>query len=254
MRTPARRLHHPFLSSLLVSVIAALVAGCSGDDDDDDTPSGQPFPGSQVVWIGDSYLTVGDEGIRHGVEARARDAGALAEGDEYRAYYAPGTQIANGQIPGQYDTAKAADPVIDTVVMDGGGNDIQGGHPECLSDPPPGNPDCVAVFDDIIATLESLWMTMGSDGIGHVVFFYYPELGDPGATANVDYSAPRIEAACEAFVTPLSCHFVDPRATFEGQPYIDDGIHPNADGQEALAGLIWEEMVANDIAQPIPPS
>lgn len=233
--------------------VLALLAGCGADEGDGGgAPDTTPFPGSEVVWIGDSYLTAGDEGIRRGVESRARDEGALAEDDEYRPYYAPGTQILNGQIPGQYDAAKAADPSIDTVIMDGGGNDIQGSYPECLSDPPPENPDCVQVFDDMIATLETLWAEMETDGVAHVVFFYYPRLPDPGAAANIDYSAPRIQSSCDAFGSTLSCHFVDPRDAFEGEPYIDDGIHPNAAGQDVLAELLWDEMVASGIAQAIP--
>lgn len=202
-----------------------------------------------MVWIGDSDFVAGDSGIRHGVEDRAREAGALADGDEYRAYYGGGAQVANGDIPGQYDSAKAADPDIAVVVMDGGGNDIGAGHPECLTSPPPGNAACVTVWDGILAALDTLWDEMEADGVSAIVFMGYPHLGIAGGNENVDYSTPRIQPACEGRTAP-ACVFVDPRTAFEGQSYLEpDGIHPNAAGQDVLAGLLWDAMDANGIAQ-----
>ena len=236
-------------------VFLGLAAGCSGgpagDDDDDDVSSA--FPGSRMVWIGDSFNVSANEGIRRGVETRAKDAGALAEDDEYRAHYQPGAQVANGQIPGQYATAVAAGSDIDTVVMDGGGNDIGISHPECLTSPPPDDAACVAVWDEILSTLEALWSDMEADGVAHVIFYGYPELGITGGPENVNYSTPRIQTACAAFTAPLECRFVDPRAVFEGQPYLEpDGMHPTAAGADALAELLWDEMVAGGIAQASP--
>ncbi len=222
-------------------------AGCSQSG----PAGGSFFPGSRVVWIGDSYLTSGNGGIRRGVEARARAEGSLAATDAYRFHYQGGTQITSGEIPGQYGIAHAEDPEIDVVVMDGGGNDILIGNPGCLTNPPPGNTSCVDTFDSVVSMLQTLWTSMAADGVTHVVFFYYPHIPYAGANANIDYSAPLIQTACESFTQPLACYFVDPRATFEGQSWIDaDDVHPNADGQDALAEIIWyDTMVANGIAQ-----
>ena len=208
---------------------------------------------SQVVWIGDSYPASGPVagvgGIQRYTEQAAQAAGALAAGASYRKYYAGGTQMANGQIPGQYTQAKTADPDIATVIMTGGGNDILIGNSTCLANPPPANQSCVDTVARAVAATETLFMQMQADGVKNVIYYFYPRTTLAQSGANVDYAFPVVKAGCDKFKGPLTCHFIDTRPAFEGQNWFSDGIHPTDPGQKAIAGLVWNTMVSQCIAQ-----
>jgi lysophospholipase L1-like esterase len=205
---------------------------------------------TQVVWIGDSYPAVGNGGIQRYTETAAQAAGALAAGAKYRSYYVGGTQMANGQIPGQYTKAKDADPNIDTVIMTGGGNDILIGNSTCLQNPPPANQSCVETVANAVAAAEALMTQMQNDGVKNVIYYFYPRTTLLRSGDNVDYAFPIVKAGCDKFKGPLTCTFVDTRPAFDGQAFISlDGIHPNDAGQKAIGDLVWSTMVAQCIAQ-----
>ena len=204
---------------------------------------------SQVVWIGDSYPAAGNGGIQRYTEQSAQAAGALAAGATYRKYYVGGTQMANGQIPGQYTQAKQADPNINTVVMTGGGNDILIGNASCLNNPPPANQSCVDTVAKATAAAETMFTQMQADGVKNVIYYFYPHTALLQSAANVDYAFPVVKAGCEKFKGPMTCYFVDTRPPFEGQNWFSDGIHPTDPGQKAIGGLVWDTMVTNCIAQ-----
>jgi hypothetical protein len=204
---------------------------------------------SQVVWIGDSYPASGNGGIQRYTEQAAQAAGSLAAGATYRRYYMGGTQLANGQIPGQYTQAKNADADITTVIMTGGGNDILIGNSTCLSNPPPANQSCVDTVARAVAAAEALFTQMQADGVKNVIYYFYPRTALLQSAANVDYAFPIVKAGCEKFRGPLNCYFVDTRPAFEGQNWFSDGIHPTDPGQQAIARVVWETMVNQCIAQ-----
>jgi hypothetical protein len=204
---------------------------------------------SQVVWIGDSYPASGNGGIQRYTEQAAQAAGALAAGATYRRYYAGGTQMANGQIPGQYTQAKSADPDINTVIMTGGGNDILIGNNTCLSNPPPANLSCVDTVAKAVAAADAMFTQMQADGVKNVIYYFYPRTTILQSGANVDYAFPIVKAGCDKFRGPLNCYFVDTRPAFEGQNWFADGIHPTDPGQKAIGGLVWDTMVSQCIAQ-----
>ena len=206
-------------------------------------------PASAVVWIGDSYPAAGNGGIQRYTEQKATAAGALAAGQTYRKYYVGGTQMANGQIPGQYTQAKMADPKIDTVIMTGGGNDILIGNSSCLNNPPPANQSCVDTVNKAVAAVDALFTQMQVDGVKNVVYYFYPRTALLMSGANVDYAFPVVKAGCDKYKGALKCYFVDTRPPFEGQNWFSDGIHPTDPGQQAIAGLVWDTMVANCVAQ-----
>jgi hypothetical protein len=204
---------------------------------------------SQVVWIGDSYPASGNGGIQRYTEQAALAAGALAAGATYRRYYAGGTQMANGQIPGQYTQAKSADPDINTVIMTGGGNDILIGNNTCLNNPPPANQSCVDTVAKAVAAADAMFTQMQADGVKNVIYYFYPRTAILQSGANVDYAFPIVKAGCDKFRGPLNCYFVDTRPAFDGQNWFSDGIHPTDPGQKAIGGLVWDTMVSNCIAQ-----
>jgi lysophospholipase L1-like esterase len=204
---------------------------------------------SQVIWIGDSYPAAGSGGIQKYTETSARAAGSLGASATYRKYYVSGTQMANGEIPGQYTTAKQADPNINTVIMTGGGNDILIGNASCLGNPPPANASCVTTVNNATSAANTLLTQMQTDGVKYVVYYFYPDITIAGGAANVDYAFPVVKAMCDKFTGALKCFFIDTRPTFAGKAWFSDGIHPNDAGQQAIAGLVWNAMVTNCIAQ-----
>jgi lysophospholipase L1-like esterase len=195
-------------------------------------------PASEVIVIGDSYLAI--TSVVDHIQVSARLNGSLGPQESYRRYDAGGTQMGNGQ-----------DPAIDTVIMNGGGNDVLIGSANgCLSNPPPAQA-CVAAIDVVLEAAEQLLADMAGAGVQHVVYHFYPHLppGLGATTETVDYAAPLVQAVCEA--APVECHFVDLRPAFEGHPeYITfDGVHPSEEGSVVIADLVWGTMVEHCVAQ-----
>lgn len=206
---------------------------------------------SEVVMIGDSYFAITEVPISLWVHARLN--GSLDPQESYRTYHQGGTQLSNGQIPGQFDAALADNADIDTLIMTGGGNDVLiGTAAGCLQDPPPAQ-SCVDSLDVVFGAAETLMAEVAAAGVEHIVYSFYPHLppGFPPGAKNetLDYAAPIAEQICND--APIDCHFVDIREAFEGHPeYIgSDAIHPTPAGSQVIADLIWATMVDNCIAQ-----
>jgi hypothetical protein len=207
---------------------------------------------SEVVTIGDSYFAITT--VITGVMVHARLNGSLGPQDSYRRYEVGGTLMGNGQIPGMFDMAVAEDPVIDTVIMTGGGNDVLIGSASlCLSNPPPAEA-CVTALNEVFGAAEQLIADMAAAGVKHVVYSFYPHLppGFPSGAKNetLDYAAPLVAEMC-ANAQGIECHFVDIRDAFEGHPeYIAaDAIHPTDAGSQVMADLIWATMLDQCVAQ-----
>lgn len=210
---------------------------------------------SEVVLIGDSYFDATRVALDLYVHARL--AGSLGPMEEYREYYQGGTQMSNGQIPAQYDAAKNDDPVINTVIMTGGGNDVLiGSANNCLQNPPEEDAGCRSALDNVFNAAEGLISAMAADGVENVIYFFYPHLPDGGFVSGaknetLDYAYPIVRDLCES-AEGTNCIFVDTRDAFEGHQneyFLDDGIHPNDAGAQVIADLLWETMVENCVAQ-----
>jgi lysophospholipase L1-like esterase len=224
---------------------------------------GQVMP-NQVVMLGDSYMDLG--GVGPAIMAAAGNV-------TYRTYYLAGSAVnygtGQGNIPYQYmNMAVPASADIKVVIMDGGGNDILINNQQCLSTAPP-DPACKKVVDDAVATVDGMMKMMAMGGVQHIILFTYPDLSTSvgvDAAPWADYSAGITEDKCcgmhfTATATNYSCRgngpgtdcvIVDPRAAFAGHLndyFMLDNIHPNAAGAKALAGLVWNTMVADCIAQ-----
>lgn len=120
------------------------------DDDETDEDDEPPFilgPGTDVVFIGDSWMNltgIAELGILPPgfdllVYALLPPMGIQqsvvhASGNRpYRSYGVPGTMFLDGAIPAQYRRAREDDAAIRTVVMTGGGNDILLDFPDFAS-------------------------------------------------------------------------------------------------------------------------
>jgi hypothetical protein len=194
---------------------------------------------SQTIMIGDSYLALSGEVTRF-LESYA--------GQAYRHYYVSGTQMQGGLPPSIPDQARMAltQGPVESVIMDGGGNDVLIGDFSCrLSGPAPGS-GCEATVLRIADTVAAFMGELAAAGVREVVYFFYPYLpNNAGLNATLDFGAPLVEAACEN-AAGLDCNFIDLRGAFDGHPeYIGlDGIHPTTAGSEVIAGLLWDEMQA----------
>lgn len=139
------------------------------------------------------------------------------------------------RIPNQYDNADKDG--IETVIMNGGGNDfLLGDGADCTDQ---------ACIEEVLAgieqTLAGLFNDMQNDGIGEIIFLGYYNTEDPQNNAINSLSM-----AYKAQNYPqMGVKFVDTRSAFagnEGQYITSDGIHPTAAGSRVLADLILDAL------------
>ena len=126
---------------------------------------------------------------------------------------------------------------IDTVIMNGGGNDfLLGDGADCTTQ---------ACIEEVLAgieqTLAGMYNDMQNDGISQIIFLGYYNVEDPQNAAinnlSMDYKA--------ANYPQMGVDFVDTRAAFAGNEssyILSDEIHPTAAGSRVLADLILEEL------------
>jgi hypothetical protein len=186
--------------------------------------------GKDVITIGDSWMSLGLSGIQQSL--------VKASGQPYRTYGVAGTQLLNGQIPGQYDSAKRADPDIKTVVMTGGGNDVllTGLQADCAA----GGQRCKDQLTKIGNALGALWKRMSEDGVRDVIYVLYSK--DAGSGVAVDVGA-GMKAICDGVPAPLRCTLF-PSDSFVNGDLRADGIHPSNAAYDRLGKGIFEMMVA----------
>ena len=116
---------------------------------------------------------------------------------------------------------------------------------------------------------------MATDGVKHVVYFFYPHLDPAGggilttppprSTTTLDYAYPLAEQICCGVLRldgestraagtcrGRTCVCVDTRPAFEGHlaDYIkSDHVHPTPAGAQVIADLVWKAMQDQCIAQ-----
>ena len=154
-------------------VAAASIVGCTGN------PYVENADRNDVITIGDSIFDLNGV-IQETLEQYA--------GETFRNYTQSGAELAGGliatSIVNQYADAKATDANINTIVMDGGGNDIL--IPATLLDPYGcrtrwyrWNPSssCARLIQDQYVEAVNLLNQIDADGVDNVVWLGYPPLG-----------------------------------------------------------------------------
>lgn len=219
--------------------------------------------GSQVVFIGDSYLNDAD-GLAmpdNYVELLARADLSLGLTDFYRNLAKTGAALAAGQIPAQLDAAITLDPDIRLVVMNGGGNDILLYHRECLYDGSASDPGCQLAIQEALDAAHGMMQTAANANIRDVIYVFYPHIvpnafTGPDPNEIIDYAAPLAQDVCDgayqATGQRLRCHFIDLRPAFAGKELLllkPDGIHPSVEGALVIGEAIWSKMQQHCIAQ-----
>lgn len=195
---------------------------------------------NRVVMIGDSIFALSGE-IANELENLS--------GESYRSYYVSGAELEGGfvtSIPEQYQEACLEDADIRTIILDGGGNDIQvGARTACTGATVSGS--CRAKLDDALAAAEQLFREMRDDGVENIVYLNYFYIKNTDIRPAFLYMHDEMEKLIQKYDGII----VDPMPIFNEHPeYIgSDNIHPTDEGSQVLANLIWDAMAANDIEQ-----
>lgn len=207
-----------------------LFTGCYPDDETQN---------DQVVMLGDSIFALSGE-IANELERLS--------GEAYRSYYVSGAELQGGfvrTIPRQYQRAYSQDPDIRTIIMDGGGNDIQiGAAAKCSGGEV--TEDCKDALQIALDAADLLFSDMRADGVQNIVYMNYFYILNENSKPAFDWMHDQMEALASKYDAIV----VDP------MPYMDpsligiDNIHPTNEGSQMLANLIWDAMVENDIEQP----
>ena len=169
----------------------------------------------------------------------------------FRNYTQGGAELSGGilaaSVEAQYASAKARDPQINTVIMNGGGNDLL--IPAILFDPYGCrthwyrrniSQGCVNLIIEQYITLTNLLNTMHADGVRDIVFLGYYELPRSNTILGMtlDYGNGYLAYACNT-ASAANCEFVDPRGTIPASDVKSDDIHPTVSGSLKLAQQIW---------------
>jgi len=217
-------------------VVADSVVGCTGNAYVENADR------NDVITLGDSIFDLNGQ-IQANLESWA--------GETFRNYTQSGAELSGGilapAVDSQYASAKATDANINTIVMDGGGNDIL--IPAMLFDPNGCKTHwwrwnissrCVNLIEDIYVTGVNLMNQMDADGVENIVYLGYYELprGNTNLNQAVNYGDAYLSYACDT-ATTASCTFVDPRGHVPAADVEGDDIHPTPNGSLTLANLIW---------------
>jgi hypothetical protein len=188
--------------------------------------------GKDVITIGDSWMLLTTTGIQESL--------TRVSGQPYRKYARPGTRLLDGVIPGQYTSAKKADPDIKTVVMTGGGNDIiqnSALKTDCMQ----GGTMCDAQVEKIRMALSDLWKQMSADGVQDVVHVMYSASAGSGVKNGQTHNMKMAEV-CAAVPAPLHCHLLNTDALIGPSDMRSDGIHPTDPGFDKIGKAVFDLM------------
>lgn len=192
---------------------------------------------SEVIYMGDSFITRSFGQIPQNIERLAREAGALGENETYRMFAVPGAPMSS--IVPQFDQALREGPVK-VVIMDGAGIDvvILG---SCGSE---------SACQPIVKQMHDLWQHMGEEAVEWIVYLSYANLvGDDASNRRHDILRAGVTEICNTSMKP-KCVLHDQRPTWDDHPeYYADVLHATAEGSRVTGTGIWNLMVQNCIAQ-----
>jgi lysophospholipase L1-like esterase len=186
---------------------------------------------------GKDVITIGDSWMAGPLNGAGIQAGLDREGTKYRHYAVTATTLLSGQIPGQYDSAKRANPKITTVIMTAGGNDVMfsGG---CNT-----KAECQVISDKISDGLDKLWSQMAADGVQDVVYIQYANVA--GATPPELRGMAKPVAVC--YSGKINCHSMETSSIVTKSSDLTDGIHPNTAANTRIAKAVLALMEARKI-------
>lgn len=193
---------------------------------------------SPIVLIGDSIFALyGD--IKDELEYRS--------GEEYRSYCVSGSEMENGMlgdIPDQYKEAIKTNPHIKTVIMDGGGNDIQvGGSFYCSNSANGVSNLCKSELQKALTAADQLFRDMRADGVENIIYMNYFYILNQRSKPAFDWMHEQMETLAKAY----DCILVDPMPYMTPDLIRADRIHPTEEGGHMLGDLIYDAMIRNNV-------
>lgn len=214
---------------LILICLCFLFLGCEEPNGPTDSP---------IVLIGDSIFALSGE-IKNELERLS--------GEEYRSYCVSGSEMDGGvmgNIPNQYAQAIQTNPDIKTIIMDGGGNDIQvGGAAVCANSRQGVSNACKRELQKALDAADELFGDMRSDGVENIIYMNYFYILNQASKPAFDWMHDQMET----LVSKHNGILVDPMPYMEPSLIGPDRIHPTDKGSQMLAGLIWDAMVENNI-------
>jgi lysophospholipase L1-like esterase len=225
-------------ASFLATTILTLVA-CGGAPDYVETADR-----NDVVTVGDSIFDLSGD-LQRFLEEKA--------GQTFRDYTISGSKISGGTLARaidlQYADANAFNSSIDTIVMNGGGNDIlipamTGDFYGCRTKWYRKNISsrCKNLVNNVYVNTVNLMNNMGSNGVQNIVYLGYYELprGNANLAGALEYGVNRLAEACSN--SSANCDFVEARGSIPANFVLDDDIHPTSEGSQVLADLVWPHL------------
>ncbi len=241
-----RTLRSKWALLVLVPFFAVIIGACSVITRPYITNAGN----NKIVNLGDSIFALSGE-ISNYLHSYA--------GKTFRRYATSGAELNGGLIEpsvySQYTRAKNDYRIIDTIFMDGGGNDIL--IPATMFDPYNCKVDwwesglsssCKNFINDIYVEAVTLLNQMGRDGVKNLIYlgYYNLKFGVIGTTTlnpAVAYGNTKLsQAVANATAGPGYRVFIDPRSSITNSDIIIDGVHPSTSGSQKLANLIWNKL------------
>jgi hypothetical protein len=147
----------------------------------------------------------------------------------------------------QYRDYKKDTGIPETVIMDGGGNNVlQDHYIECVKQ----SDLCDKAIDKIFGTGQALLEEMKEDGVKKIVYvgIHYFKKWNAGLNPTVDKGTELAKTICQ----PELCWFIDLRPHFDRPGLLlKDDIHPNTEGSRIIADLILGEIWPDDTSGPI---
>jgi len=236
-----------FINKIVTALaVTSVLTGCGGLGSLASNPRVSDADNDQVVFLGDSIFALSGS-----IQDRLEDYA----GETFRSYTISAAEITGGilatSIENQFKAAARDNSNIETVVMDGGGNDLL--IPAlALFDPhrckTPWwrfgrlSSSCKAFVEDIYVEVVSVLNGMDAQGVDNVVYlgYYHPKnalLRADNLEEAVDYGDLWLARACTN--STVDCAFVDPRSVINDRDIFIDGIHPTWRGSVKQADLIW---------------
>ncbi len=214
---------------LILLCVSIIFVGCEEPNGPTDSP---------IVLVGDSIFALSGE-IKNELERLS--------GEQYRSYCVSGSEMDGGMmgnIPRQYNEAIRTNPGIKTIIMDGGGNDIQvGGVAVCGNSRNGVSNACKQELQKALDAADKLFTDMRADGVENIIYMNYFYILNQASKPAFDWMHDQMETVVQRHNGIL----VDPMPNMKPELIGPDRIHPTDEGSQMLAGLIWDAMQANNI-------
>lgn len=170
----------------------------------------------------------------------------LSGGKMYKDRSVSGAKIA--AIQSQLTTALGR-TTLQTIIADGGANDILQGSMDCNTDPLTSG--CIDVIDYIGDKMDAMLYAMYTKSPDYCVWlgYYHVKGSEIEKNEAIDHAYTLYPGIFSPYApgSGVKYIYVDPRSLILPADIKSDNIHPTSSGSQKLATLIWNAMVLNNM-------